>query len=155
MVECTKCIKWYCFECVNVTEAVALDEYWMCPSCEAIHQETMAQQSDIQFTPHQSLNQLGVIPTSLEPNKSLTITIAQSLKSKHSGSTTSSRRKLKLQILQEEIALIRKERELAEQTRKLLDEESDDSQCLDKEYLERSEPLANRLLSLQIENGVQ
>ena len=33
MVECTKCKRWCCYECVNVSDEVALDEGWLCPLC--------------------------------------------------------------------------------------------------------------------------
>ncbi|XP_074029085.1 uncharacterized protein [Leptinotarsa decemlineata] len=145
MVECTNCMKWFCYECVKVKEAVSLDQHWRCPLCgntdsKAVKNK-MSENSRLSQLDNKSVASLNSIPL-------------RSVKSTKSRSSTSSRRNLKLRLLQEERELLRKERELFEESRRLLEEESEDSQDLNHEELEKADPLANELLSLQIESGI-
>ncbi|XP_072375544.1 uncharacterized protein [Diabrotica undecimpunctata] len=130
MVECTECKKWCCFECVNVQDdsEVIGDDSWKCPLCvDAATKKSHPQGSKIK--------------------KSCSAT---SLKS---SSSTSSKTKMKLQLLQEERDLLRQERELTKESRRIIEEDecSNDSQDIDEEEIIETNPLVNKFLSLNID----
>ncbi|XP_072392451.1 uncharacterized protein [Diabrotica undecimpunctata] len=133
MVECTECKKWCCFECVNVQDdsEVIGDDSWKCPLCiDAATKKSHPQGSKIK--------------------KSCSAT---SLKS---SSSTSSKTKMKLQLLQEERDLLRQERELTKESRRIIEEDecSNASQDIDEEEIIETNPLVNKFLSLNIDKPV-
>lgn len=138
MVECTRCKKWCCYECVNVSDDVITNDSWICPSCEA--EIIVPQQAHSHNTKGSKKNS--------SKNSSLS-------KSKKGSSVVSSRTKMRMQLIEEERELLRKERELAKEARLLLDEESDDSQEISDDEIKCSDPLANKMISLQIDQRLQ